>query len=275
MAADLIHRRVRLEVRELSVGWGILRTIADAFEAEGFTAGPEPDESGARRQLFDAYAEAIDWTDPQQVDRGLRVFEEVVSWIEPHDPTNRQQALTRLRRLLQRDGYELDDEGLIHPTEASKGPDLPLEHLRDPVSIEEHLGRLDPSDPPLAIGAAKSLIEATSKHVLEELGVEYNDRSDMPALVRAVQKALKAHPDEIAPTAKGRNTIVRILSNLSQVTDGIAELRNEYAPDHGRTRPSTGLGPRHAQLAIGTAQTYCRFLLETLQYRRRREMNVS
>ena len=275
MAADLIHRRVRLEVRELSVGWGTLRTIADAFEVEGFAPGPEPDESGARRCLFDAYCEAIDWTHAEQVDSGLRVFEEVVSWIEPHNPPMRQHALSKLRRLLHRDGHELDDRGFIHPTERSTVPELPLEQLRNPASIREQLGRLDPSDPAPAIGASKSLIEATSKHVLEELGIEYNDRADMAALVRAVQKALKAHPDEIAPTAKGRDTIVRVLSNLSQVTVGIAELRNEYAPDHDRTRPSTGLGPRHAHLAIGTAQTYCRFLLETLEHRRSEETNAS
>ena len=75
--------------------------------------------------------------------------------------------------------------------------------------------------------------------------------------------APKVHPDEIAPTAKGRETIVRTLSNLSQVAIGLAELRNEYGPDHGRTRRTSAMRPRHTHLAIGAAQTYCRFLLET------------
>ena len=56
---------------------------------------------------------------------------------------------------------------------------------------------------------------------------------------------------------------MRVLSNLSQVAVGVAELRNEYGPDHGRTRPTGGLGPRHARLAAGTARTYCQFLLDT------------
>ncbi len=94
------------------------------------------------------------------------------------------------------------------------------------------------------------------------------EKDDVPALVRAVQKALEVHPEVIAPTAKGRETIVRTLSNLSQLVTGLAELRNEYGPDHGRTRSSGGLGPRHAHLAVGSAQTYCRFLLETLRDRR-------
>ncbi|WP_420621195.1 abortive infection family protein [Candidatus Poriferisodalis sp.] len=270
MAADVIHRRVRREFRQLSVGWGTLRTITDAFESEGFSPGPESDESSQRRRLFDAYAEAIDWSDAEQADRALRVFEEVVSWIEPPEPSQLEQVYANLRRLLQRDGYGLSDEGLIYPVKTSTIPPLPLESLRNPASIREHLDRLDPSDPSLAIGASKSLIEATSKHVLEELGIDYDDRSDIPALVRDVQKALKAHPDTIAPTTIGRDTIVRILSNLSQVTVGIAALRNEYAPDHGRTRSSSGLSSRHAQLAIGTAHTYCRFLLDTLKHRQDR-----
>ena len=268
MSSDLIHLRVRIEFRELSSGWGTLRLISDAFDAEGFAPGPEPEEDTARRGLFNAYANAIDWQDYGQVSRALRVFEEILSWVKDVMPESREKALAKLRRLLDYDGYALDD-GRIRRSSHRRLAELPLEHLRDAASIEEHLGRLDPSDPPLAISSAKSIIEATCKHVLKDLGTYYDEKSDIPALVKSVQKALKAHPDTVAPTAKGRETIVRVLSNLSQVAVGIAELRNEYGTDHGRTRSSGGLGPRHAHLAAGVAHTYCYFLLETLADRRR------
>ena len=269
MSSDLIHRRVRIEFRELSSGWGTLRLISDAFDAEEFVPGSEPEEDTARRGLFNAYANAIDWQDYGQVSRALRVFEEILSWVGDVMPESREKALAKLRRLLDYDGYALDDDGRIRRASHRRLAELPLQHLRDAASIDEHLGRLDPSDPPLAISSAKSLIEATCKHVLEDLGTSYDTKSDIPALVKSVQKALKAHPDTVAPTAKGRETIVRVLSNLSQVAVGIAELRNEYGTDHGRTRPSGGLGPRHAHLAAGVAHTYCYFLLETLADRRR------
>lgn len=269
MASDLIHRRVRIEFRELCSAWGTLRLIADAFDAEGFVRGPESNEGTARRGLFSAYANAIDWQDHGQVSQALRVFEEILSWGEDVTPEYRDKALAKLRRLLDYDGYVLDDADRIRRAAHHRLSELPLEHLRDADSIEEHLSRLDPSDPPLAISAAKSLIEATCKHVLKALGTPYEEKSDIPALVKSVQKALKAHPDTVAPTARGRETIVRVLSNLSQVAVGIAELRNEYGTDHGRTRPSGGLGPRHAHLAAGVAHTYCYFLLETLDDRRR------
>jgi len=77
-------------------------------------------------------------------------------------------------------------------------------------------------------------MEATCKHVLEELDEPYDDTADSPALVKTVQRVLKVHPDAIAPTARGRDTIVRTLSNLSQVAVGLAKLLNEYGPHTAR-----------------------------------------
>ncbi|MYH73135.1 MAG: abortive infection family protein [Acidimicrobiia bacterium] len=262
--------RVRREFRELCSGWGTLRLIEDAFDAEGFVPGPEPEEwevSGMRRRLFDSYADVIDWQNREQVDRAMRVFEEVWSWGEGVEAEYRERELAKMLRLLDKDGYTIDDRGRIRPARLPRLAELPLEHLDDPASIEEHLGRLDPDDPPLAISSAKSLIEATCKKVLEALGEEYEERAEVPQLVKSVQMALKAHPETIAPTAKGKDTIVRVLASLSQVAIGVAELRNEYGTDHGRTRPSKGLGPRHAHLAVDAAHTYCRFLLQTLHDR--------
>jgi hypothetical protein len=101
--------------------------------------------------------------------------------------------------------------------------------------------------------------------VLDELGQEYDAKADIPELVKLAQKALRLHPSQVAPTAKGAETTKRILSNLSQLAVGVAELRNEYGPDHGRTAPVVGLGHRQVHLAVGSAAVYCRLLLETLE----------
>ncbi len=267
-------QRVRAEFRELASKWGKLRTIKSAFQVEGFEPGPEVVGDGQRRSLFDTYANVIDWSDAEQVHRVLRVFEEILSWGADVDDQNRVPMLAKLKHVLQQDGYTIDENDSIRPVSGMPLTRLPLAELRDSTTIEEHLRRLDSTgdaDPALAISSAKSLVEATCKHVLEELDTSYDDRSDLPVLVRSVQKALKIHPDVIAPTAKGRKAIIRTLSNLSQIVDGLAELRNEYGPDHGRTRSTTGIGPRHAHLAVGASQTFCRFLLETLRDRRRSE----
>lgn len=268
---DLISRRVRIEMRELAVRAGILRTINDAFEGEGFALAIEPQTNGgARRGLFDAYDQGIDWSDQDQVASAIRVFEEILSWGTGSTWVMGEDFVPKLKRLLRNDGYALDTTPDAQFRINPKQPDMPVlrsEHIGDTEVLQEYLVRLDgaiESDPALAIGQAKSLIEATSKWVLDQLGEEYNDKVTVPALVKKTQKALRVHPDTIAPSKKGRETIVRVLSNLSQVAVGVAELRNEYGPDHGRSRPASGLGPRHARLAGGAARTYCEFLLGTL-----------
>lgn len=120
-------------------------------------------------------------------------------------------------------------------------------------------------DPAAAISGAKALIESTTKLVLEGLLIEYDAKADVPELVKLAQKGLMLHPSQIAPTGKGAESIKRILSNLSQLAIGVAELRNEYGPDHGRSTATVGLGHRQVHLAVGSASVYCRLLLETLE----------
>jgi hypothetical protein len=50
---------------------------------------------------------------------------------------------------------------------------------------------------------------------------------------------------------------------LATITQGIAELRNQYGTGHGKAAGAKGLGPRHAKLAVGAASTLAVFLAET------------
>ena len=274
--AELVSRRLLRPFEDVCATFGTLRRIEDAFADEHVDIA-DSGADGTRRGLFNELVSRIDRHDPAQAARLLRVLETIASWVDTDDGVVPSSAFMGLRNALERDGFRIDAAGRIHPPApwprmGTRLRPIPLEQLHDPAAILEHLDRLEHAsdrDPPLAISSAKALIEATSKHVLDELGEPYDDRADIPSLVRDVQKALKLHPETIAPTARGRETIVRILSNLSQVAIGVAELRNEYGADHGRRRATTGLQPRHAHLAVGSAGTYVRLLLETLADRRR------
>ena len=246
----------------------MVRQVARAFEDEGLDADPDDTHDwyrpGARRGTFDRHTAGVDWTDPAHVRQVLNVFESMLRW--PLDAEYRENLV----RHLQRDGYLVDDLGRIRGGATSVLADIPLDQLTDPSSIYEHLERIassTDSDPGVAISGAKALIEATTKLVLSELQVEFDERADVPTLVKAAQRALALHADALAPTAPGVEITKRILSNLSQLAVGIAELRNQYGPDHGRTTAVVGLRPRHAHLAVGAATTYCRMLLETLAAR--------
>lgn len=142
-----------------------------------------------------------------------------------------------------------------------------LSALADPSAIDRHLRRLAglvTTDPEHAIGVSKELIESTAKLVLTELGEPFDPKADISTLTRAAQKALALHPDALAPSAKGAESTKRVLGGLTSIAIGVAELRNLHGTGHGKVTAQSGLKPRHAQLAVDAATTYCRTLLATL-----------
>lgn len=119
------------------------------------------------------------------------------------------------------------------------------------------------NDPSLAIGTARELIETCCRTILVERGVEVPRNPDLPQLVKQTCKELELTPDDIPERAKAAETIKRLLSNLATITQGIAELRNQYGTAHGKDATARGLGSRHAKLAVGAASTLAVFLAET------------
>lgn len=271
---QLIHPRTRNAFADFCSDFGVVRQVERAFTDEGLDAAPDDGHDwyldGQRRGTFHRHTAAVDWTDPISVRPALDAFEEILTWGRDEFAEADRE---KLRRHLRRDGCTVNDDGriLLVSAGAAALSAVPLENLDDSSAIYEHLERLTENsdrDPAAAISGAKSLVEATTKVVLRELQVDFDENADVPVLVKAAQRALKLHPDVLAPTAPGVDIVRRILSNLSQVAIGLAELRNQYGTDHGRSSAVVGLGPRHAHLAIGSATTYCRLLLETLDARR-------
>ena len=172
-----------------------------------------------------------------------------------------------LLRLMKRDGYDFNGETFV--LLPSKQP--PIEAIRSLASsfdlpgLHVEIDRLTHAaedDPSLAVGTAKEMVETICKTILEDRRVPSRGE-DLPQLVRAVAKELALLPDNIPDHAKGSEVIRRMLSNLNQVSQGIAELRNLYGTGHGRDGRFIGLKPRHAKLAVGAAATLGTFLLET------------
>jgi hypothetical protein len=140
--------------------------------------------------------------------------------------------------------------------------------LRDPAAIREHLTRLHriaQFDPPLAIGTAKELVESTAKAVLQERGLEVDDKNDLPALVNRSQEAIGLHPGSVQLGPDSAGAVKRILGGLTSIVIGLGELRNRgYGTGHGPKGERVGLRLRHAQLAVNAAVTWCSVMLDTL-----------
>jgi hypothetical protein len=152
----------------------------------------------------------------------------------------------------------------------ARGPTLtPIkEHARllNANHLAEQIRRLEASiesDPSLAIGTAKELVETCCKTILAERGRPADGTPDVSSLTKQTLKELKLVPEGIPDSARGADVIKRLLSNLGTIGNGLAELRGLYGTGHGKHGSATGLGVRHAKLAVGAAATLVVFLFET------------
>lgn len=150
------------------------------------------------------------------------------------------------------------------------GPSLSLikEHANvlNANHLTELIRRLEASvetDPSLAIGTAKELIETYCKTILAERGKSITGTPDVSTLTKATFKELKLVPEDVPDAARGGDVIKRLLSNLGTICNGLAELRNLYGTGHGKHGSVAGLSARHAKLAVGAAVTLVVFLFET------------
>jgi len=262
-AADLVPKSLRFAVRDAVGGWGLtVGRIEDLFRMEGFepAAAFEPTASGARRAAAEQFDTVIDFSSPSQVERYLKVVARVLDDLDNDDLRAKHEVLTRE---LARADIERDDRGRLR----LRRPPLVMS-MSVPVESDirlqlDRLERLD-QEPEEMIGAAKDLVEAVAKHVLDALHEPIPTGDDVVALSKAALAKLKLTPDAIAPTAKGADTMVRVLGSLGQVAGGVEALRHLYGTGHGRARRTAGLQRRHAELAARSAGAYAAFVLDTL-----------
>lgn len=133
-------------------------------------------------------------------------------------------------------------------------------HLADQIRrIEQSIN----SDPSLAIGTAKELIETCCKTILAERGKTISGCPDISTLTKETLKELKLIPDSVPESARGKDVIKRLLQNLGTIGNNLAELRGLYGTGHGMHGRTEGLEPRHAKLAVGAASTLANFLFDT------------
>jgi len=141
--------------------------------------------------------------------------------------------------------------------------------LDNSFNLSKHIQRIRESietDPELAVGSTKEMLESVMKTVLMGFGDD-NCKEDLPKLLKKVQKNLKLDPSEVHESVKGSEIVRRVLSNLGQVVTGIYELRNIYGTGHGKIRHS-GISPRHARLVVGVGAALASLLSKQMKYER-------
>ena len=277
---DLISKKARNEFREFLVGW-TLREIEDEFSAADLYPDQSynPDVSGQRRALVEQYYHNLDFKNPTDTQRVLKVYEAILAHcqtlLENPDPLSDCLPLKRtyenLLGCLRRDGYEFHNGRLQTRSRTTQ-----LRHLSatattlDAEYLAAQVDRLMEAveeDSDLAIGQAKELVETCCKTILAANGNTDYDRLDLVALVKTTMKHLRLLPEDIPESAKGNKTIKAVLGNLAMISQGMAELRNLYGTGHGKHAKHKRLPVRHARLAVGAATTLANFLFETHEAR--------
>ncbi len=278
MTGDLVSKKTRIEFREFLVGF-ILHEIENEFDAADVHCNldHQPQLSGQRRTLVEQYYSTVDWTNWADVKKVIQAYEGIlnkaIQATESIGEWDRALAETRKKRIqelinfLKRDGFQWVDGKII------SGAGLPsLDDIKETASefdakhLAEQIRRIEQavdSDPPLAIGTAKELIETCCRTILTERGKPIVGTPDIPELTKQTLRELNLLPEGVPERAKGSETIRRLLSNLATIGQGLAELRNLYGTGHGKDGVTQPIKPRHAKLAIGAASTLARFLFET------------
>jgi len=283
--SDLISKKTRIAFREYFVST-TLRTISEEFDSADVPLASDymPLESGQRRSLVEQYYHAVDFTSWRHVQKILRVYEGVLIELEEREKhpsfgtrdEYAERTLSLLKRSLERDGFEYSEGKIIA---SSRNPTV--EELSqaatglDSKILQQQIDRIRKSiddDPDLAIGTSKELVETTCKTILADYGISADDAWDLTRMVKEARDVLNLVPENIPDSSRGAETIKRILGNLGQISQGIAELRNLYGTGHGKNGQFKGLGPRHARLAVGCATTLATFLFETHELRKEKSI---
>jgi hypothetical protein len=108
------------------------------------------------------------------------------------------------------------------------------------------------SDPSLAIGTSKELIETMCITILKKRNIEVDKAWDAPKLLKETAKVLKLTPKEMPDATAAAQTIKSVLGSLFTVVHGICELRNNYGTGHGKEAKFKGLTSRQKGRGTGS-----------------------
>jgi Abortive infection C-terminus len=176
----------------------------------------------------------------------------------------------RLLAALAKEGLSYARGGYIHGASLT-GPSKSLrERLKTNgmQTVETEFKRAYDSienDPPQAVTAACSILEALCKNYLEIEEEEGPNKQVLGNLFPQVMTHLGLSPKDVVD-----DDLKQILSGMYSIAIGIAALRTHAGSAHGRSdKKNYKIEPRHARLAVHSAHTLTMFILETWEARKK------
>lgn len=117
------------------------------------------------------------------------------------------------------------------------------------------------SNPHLALGIAKELIETCCKSILSDEKIVYEKDWDILRLVRETNKIIDLIPFDIENREIAKTSVAKILGGFANIVHGITELRNSYGSGHGHDPNFKMLDELYVKLAVTAAGELAVFYL--------------
>ena len=207
----------------------------------------------------------------------LRFITEVLNPAIRKDPSEQTLLAAAFNGHLKRDGWELVEDVIVdgrpkyEPERVVRRLGVSTQRIKAVAAslhsnnLYEDLRRLErvgDTEPGEAIALAKEIVESCCKLILDDRGVSYQEKADIPELLKLLRKEIQIMPQGIKENARAANEIREVLTSLGKIAHGLGPIRNAYGKGHGRGRDFKGLEPRHARLAVGAASTFVDFVLD-------------
>lgn len=230
-------------------------------------------ETSAIRNLIEQHYSTLDFSDSEDSRKFLNLYSNILTQLSElssafgGDGEWASRRFSELNVWIEKDGFKFRDGHIINDNCISV-----LEttsEILEPINgenIAKQLSRINnsvDSDPALAVGTAKELIESVAKTILNERNIPFPKNATVAELIKKVRTELELMPDDIDDNVRGAEVIKQMLSNLGNIAQVMSELRNLYGTGHGKSADAKGITPRHARLAVGAASTLVNFLYET------------
>jgi len=111
-----------------------------------------------------------------------------------------------------------------------------------------------------AITAARTLVEATCKLILEELKVEHGKATDLPKLYNLACKAL-----DMAPGAQSDPLFKTLFSSTYTAVHAVGEIRNKFGDAHGKATGTDRPSLADAELVVHFAGAIACFIVRRFE----------
>lgn len=184
-----------------------------------------------------------------------------------------EEAVDYINQYLEYDGYKLTlesnkyrlislDKDIIVIEHAILNNNAPnIDFIREQIS--KCKSKIESSDYDGAITNSRSLLESVLQYI--ELQITSGNQKydgNINQLYKRVQRLLNLDPDrkDISDSLK------QLLRGIVTIVSGIASIRNKMSDAHPRSyKPAK----HHAELAVNSVSTICKFLLDTFEYQKK------